>query len=67
MNHVKYCVWYFDDWLDTDKRGSVNKWICISKCGDRREVSRNSKFYRAMYSKGLCPKCNKPMTVGELM
>lgn len=60
----RYCKWYCDEWVDH------NKWMYISSCGERREVSRDSKFFKFIHADSnanLCPNCNKPITIGELM
>ncbi len=61
MFESKYCTWFFLQKEDT------NRWLCESRCGEVRIVTRNTKFFKEMYSEGICPKCEKAMTVGELI
>jgi hypothetical protein len=47
-----------------------NKWLFESNCGEKRVISKNEKFLKHIYKDNnlnLCPKCGKPITVGELM
>lgn len=60
----KYCKWFCTEWVDD------NKWLFESNCGEKRIVSRNEKLFKHIYKDddlNLCPKCDKPITVGELM
>jgi hypothetical protein len=60
----KYCKWYCVEYIDK------GKWLYESRCGEKREVSKGQKFFeflRADNDRNLCPKCGKPVTVGELM
>lgn len=61
---TKYCKWFCTEFIDD------NKWLFESNCGEKRVVSRNEKFYKHIHRDddlNLCPKCEKPITVGELM
>lgn len=60
----KYCKWFCTEWMDN------NKWLFESNCGEKRIISKYEKFYKHIYKDNdlnFCPKCGKPITVGELM
>lgn len=60
----RYCKWYCMEFVDT------NKWLFESRCGEKRIVTRGTKFYKHLYKDNdmnLCPNCQKPITVGEIM
>ena len=60
----KYCKWFCTEWIDH------HKWLFESRCGEKRIVSKYEKFYKHIYKDNdlnFCPKCGKPITVGELM
>lgn len=60
----KYCKWFCSEIVDD------NKYLFESNCGEKRIVSRYQKFFEHIYrddDTNLCPKCNKPITVGQLM
>ena len=60
----KYCKWFCVEFIDD------NKWLFESRCGEKRALSRRQKLFKHIYKdndKNLCPKCGKPITIGELI
>lgn len=61
---MKYCKWFCTELV------GENKWLFESRCGEKREVSKNEKFFKHIYKDNdlnLCPRCGNPITVGALM
>ena len=61
---MDYCKWFCVEWIDK------NKWTYKSSCGEVKDVSKNSKFFKFLHSDSdlnKCPNCNKVITVGELI
>lgn len=60
----KYCKWFCVEFIDN------NKWLFESKCGEKRILSKHQKFFKYIYKdddNNLCPNCNKPIVIGELI
>jgi hypothetical protein len=63
-NNENYCKWFCVELVDD------NKYLFQSNCEEKRIVSKWQKFYKHIYKDNglnLCPKCGKPITVGELL
>lgn len=64
MSNSKYCKWFCVEYIDK------GRWLFESRCGEKREVSRNAKFFKYIYrddNTNPCPNCGKIITVGMLM
>ena len=61
---TKYCRWFCTEYIDN------NKWLYESRCGGKMEVSKNSKFFKYLHMDNdlnLCPNCERPIIVAQLM